>query len=81
MDQIKYQGYARDRGFNPIQMSTASVDAIAQQGNAMSRQMRENQSAERSSRDAYQSQVNQNNQLEDQNRDRNFQFSQDSRKV
>ena len=80
MDQIKYQGYARDRGFNPIQMSTASVDAIAQQGNAMSRQMRENQSAERSSRDAYQSQVNQNNQLEDQNRDRNFQFSQDSRK-
>jgi muramidase (phage lysozyme) len=79
MDQIKYQGYARDRGFNPIQMSTASVDAIAQQGNAMSRQMRENQSAERSSRDAYQSQVNQNNQLEDQNRDRNFQFSQDSR--
>lgn len=79
MDQIKYQGYARDRGFNPIQMSTASVDAIAQQGNAMSRQMRENQSAERSSRDAYQSQVNQNNQLEDQNRDRNFKFSQDSR--
>jgi hypothetical protein len=79
MDQIKYQGYARDRGFNPIQMSTASVDAIAQQGNALSRQMRENQSAERSSRDAYQSQVNQNNQLEDQNRDRNFQFSQDSR--
>ena len=79
MDQIKYQGYARDRGFNPIQMSTASVDAIAQQGNAMSRQMRENQSAERSSRDAYQSQVNQNNQLEDQNRDRNFQFNQDSR--
>lgn len=53
MDQIKYQGYARDRGFNPIQVSTASVDAIAQQGNNLLRQMESNQATERRNRDNY----------------------------
>ena len=79
MEQIKYQGYARDRGFNPIQMSTASVDAIGQQGNAMLRQMRENQDIERSNRSAFQSQVQQNQQIESQNRSENYQFDKRSR--
>jgi len=79
MEQIKYQGYARDRGFNPIQMSTASVDAIGQQGNAMLRQMRDNQDIERSNRNAFQSQVQQNQQIESQNRSENYQFDKRSR--
>jgi hypothetical protein len=79
MEQIKYQGYARDRGFNPIQMSTASVDAIGQQGSAMLRQMRENQDIERSNRSAFQSQVQQNQQIESQNRSENYQFEKRSR--
>ena len=79
MEQIKYQGYARDRGFNPIQMSTGSVDAIGQQGNALLRQMRENQDIERSNRNAFQSQVQQNQQIESQNRSENFQFERRSR--
>lgn len=79
MEQIKYQGYARDRGFNPIQMSTASVDAIGQQGSAMLRQMRENQDIERSNRNAFQSQVEQNQRIESQNRSENYQFERGSR--
>lgn len=74
MEQIKYQGYARDRGFNPIQMSMASVDAIGQQGDAMLRQMRQNQDAERRNRDAYLSQVQNNQQIEAQNRAQNRDF-------
>ena len=81
MEQIKYQGYARDRGFNPIQMSTASVDAIGQQGNAMLRQMRENQDIENRNRNAYQNQVEQNQSLERQNRGDNFNFESSSRKL
>lgn len=79
MDQIKYQGYARDRGFNPIQLSTASVDAIGQQGGAMLRQMRDNQSTERQNRDAFLSGMQNAQQLEQQNRASNFEFSQSSR--
>jgi hypothetical protein len=79
MEQIRYQGYARDRGFNPIQVSTASVEAIGQQGSAMLRQMRENQDIERSNRNAF-IQAQQNaQQLERQNRADNFQFQQQSR--
>lgn len=76
MDQIKYQGYARDRGFNPIQLSTGSVDAIAQQGNAMLRQMRDNQGAERQNRDAFLSGMQNAQQIEQQNRASNYQFEQ-----
>jgi len=79
MDQIKYQGYARDRGFNPIQLSTASVDSIGQQGGAMLRQMRDNQSTERQNRDAFLSGMQNAQQLEQQNRASNFEFSQRSR--
>jgi hypothetical protein len=74
MEQIRYQGYARDRGFNPVQLSTASVDAIGQQGNSMLRQMRENQSAERETRNAYLSGMQNAQQLEQQNRADNFAF-------
>ena len=79
MDQIKYQGYARDRGFNPVQLSTASVDAIGQQGGAMLRQMRDNQDAERRTRDAFLSGMQNAQQLEQQNRAANFEFSQRNR--
>lgn len=79
MDQIKYQGYARDRGFNPVQLSTASVDAIGQQGGAMLRQMRDNQDAERRNRDAFLSGMQNAQQLEQQNRAANFEFSQRNR--
>lgn len=78
MEQIRYQGYARDRGFNPVQLSTASVDAIGQQGNSMLRQMRENQSAERETRNAYLSGMQNAQQLEQQNRAGNFEFMQRS---
>jgi hypothetical protein len=78
MDQIKYQGYARERGFNPIQLSTASVEAIGQQGNAMLRQMRENQDAERGNRNAFLSAQQNAQQLERQNRADNFEFQQRS---
>lgn len=75
MEQIRYQGYARDRGFNPVQLSTASVDAIAQQGNSMLRQMRENQSAEREQRNSFLSGMQNAQQLEQQNRADNFAFA------
>jgi hypothetical protein len=78
MEQIRYQGYARDRGFNPVQLSTASVDAIGQQGNSMLRQMRENQSAERETRNAFLSGMQNAQQLEQQNRSDNFAFMQRS---
>lgn len=74
MEQIKYQGYARDRGFNPVQLSTSSVDAIAQQGNAVLRQIRENQDSERKARDTYQSGMESAQQIERQNRSTNFEF-------
>ena len=81
MEQIRYQGYARDRGFNPIQVSAASVEAIGQQGSAMLRQMRENQDIERSNRNAF-IQAQQNaQQIERQNRAENFQFGQRSREL
>jgi hypothetical protein len=79
VEQIKYQGYARERGFNPIQVSTDSVDAIGRQGESLLRQMRDNQGIERRNRDAFQSQVQDNQQIESQNRSDNFKFDQRSR--
>ena len=78
MAQTKYQGYARDRGFNPAQISTESVDAIGQQGNNLLRQMRENSNIERSNRDAYQSKLERNQGIEAQNRSDNRQFERSS---
>lgn len=78
MDQIKYQGYAQGRGFNPVQISTASVDALGQQGNAVLRQLQQNQSIARQNRDAYLSQVKQNQAIEAQNREDNFRLKQAS---
>lgn len=79
MDQIKYQGYARDRGFNPIQMSTASIDAISQQGNYLLRQMQDNRETNRRNRDAYQAGMVNAQNIERQNRADNFAFEQRSR--
>ena len=76
MDQIRYQGYARDRGFNPIQMSTASIDAIAQQGNGLLRQMQDNRETNRRNRDSYQSGMINAQNIEQQNRADNFNFQQ-----
>lgn len=78
MDQIRYQGYARDRGFNPIQVSTASVEAIGQQGSAMLRQMRENQDIERGNRSAFLQAQQRAQEIERQNRADNFDFQQRS---
>lgn len=80
MEQIKYQGYARDRGFNPIQLSTASVDAIAQQGNFVLRQMRDNADTERRNRDQYLSGMERAQGIEAQNRSENFQFTQNAQR-
>lgn len=79
MDQIRYQGYARERGFNPIQMSTASIDAIAQQGNGLLRQMQDNRETNRRNRDAYQAGMINAQNIEQQNRADNFNFEQRSR--
>ena len=62
-------------------MSTASVDAIGQQGNNLLRQMQQNSDIERRNRDAYQSQVQQNQQIESQNRSENYQFDSKSRRM
>ena len=79
MEQIKYQGYARDRGFNPIQLSTASVDAIGQQGSAVLRQMRNNQSNEVQNRGEYLSALTRKNAIEEQSRDENYQAARSGR--
>ena len=79
MEQIRYQGYARERGFNPIQVSNANVESIGQQGQALLRQMRENQQLERGNRDAYLSGQESRQRIEQQNRDANFAFGQRSR--
>lgn len=79
MDQIRYQGYARDRGFNSIQVSTASVEAIGQQGSAMLRQMRENQAAERQTRGDFLQAMQVAQQVERQTKADNFEFGQRTR--
>ena len=80
MDQIKYQGYARDRGFNPVQFSTGRVDAIAQQGASMLRQLRDNQRAEIGNRDAFLQATQRAQALERENRAANYEFARSSRK-
>jgi murein DD-endopeptidase MepM/ murein hydrolase activator NlpD len=74
MAQTKYQGYARERGFNPVQVSTESVGAIGQQGDNLLRQMRDNSDTERRNRSAYQSQLERNQGIEAQNRAANRDF-------
>ncbi len=80
MDQIKYQGYARDRGFNPVQFSMGRVDAIGQQGDSMLRQMRDNQRTEIGNRDAFLQATQRAQALERENRQANFEFARSSRK-
>lgn len=80
MDQIKYQGYARDRGFNPIQYSTGRVDAIAQQGAGMLRQLRANQQAEIRNRDEFLKATQNAQNMERENRQANYEFARSSRK-
>lgn len=75
MDQIEYKGQARERGFNPIQLSTGKVDAILQQGAGLARQLRENQQIESSNRNAFQAGQEAAQRLEEANRSRNFQLS------
>lgn len=79
MEQIRFQGYARDRGFNPVQVSNASVDAIAQQGNAMARQMQDARQQERQNRNDFLQGMQNAQQLEAQNRRSNFEFAQSNR--
>ena len=74
-EQITYRGQARERGFNPIQLSTGRVDAILQQGAGLSRQLRENASIEESNRNRFAAGQEQAQQLEAANRSRNFQLS------
>jgi len=80
MDQIKYQGYARDRGFNPVQFSMGRVDAIGQQGDSMLRQMRDNQRTEIGNRDAFLQATQRAQALERENRQANYEFARSSRK-
>lgn len=79
MEQIRFQGYARERGFNPVQVSNASVDAIAQQGNALSRQMQDVRQQERQNRGDFLQGMQNAQQLEAQNRRANFEFAQNAR--
>lgn len=79
MEQIRYQGYARDRGFNPIQIGMGSVDAMAQQSNAVIRQMRENQSINNQNRSDFLAGMRNAQQMEAQNRQANYEFEQRSR--
>lgn len=79
MEQIKYQGSAKARPFNPVQVSTASVEAIAQQGQGLIRQMRDNQTIEKGNRDAYAAATRQNQNIEAQNRADNNQFAREVR--
>lgn len=75
MAQIQYQGYARDRGFKPVQVSTASIGRIAEQGSSLVRQMQENRSTERQNREEYLAGLRNAQGLEQQNRARNFELS------
>lgn len=79
MEQVRFQGYARERGFNPIQLSNASVDAIAQQGNSMLRQMSDVRQQERQNRSDFLQGMQNAQQLEAQNRRANLEFSQNTR--
>lgn len=80
-DQIAYRGQARERGFNPIQLSTAGVDAILQQGAGLSRQLRENQQIEEGNRNRFQAGMEAAQRLESANRQRNFELSEDSKRA
>jgi hypothetical protein len=79
MEQIKYQGSAKARAFNPVQVSTASIEAIDQQGQGLLRQMQSNQAIEKGNRDAYETATRQNQALEAQNRADNNQFAREVR--
>jgi hypothetical protein len=74
-EQIEFRGQARERGFNPIQLSTGKVDAILQQGAGLSRQLRENQDIESRNRNAFQAGQEAAQRLEAANRSRNFELS------
>lgn len=75
-EQIAYRGQARERGFNPIQLSTGRVEAILEQGAGLSRQLRENASIEESNRNRFSAGQEAAQRLEAANRSQNFELSQ-----
>lgn len=80
-EQIAYRGQARERGFNPIQLSTAGVDAILQQGAGLSRQLRENQQIEETNRNRFQAAQETAQNLERANRQKNFELSESAKQT
>ena len=78
-EQIEFRGQARERGFNPVQLSTGKIDSILQQGAGLSRQLRENQNIEQNNRNAFQAGQEAAQRLEAANRGRNFELSESAK--
>lgn len=80
-EQVTFRGQARERGFQPQQLSTGRVDAILQQGAGLARQLRENADIEETNRNRFQAGQQQAQQLEAANRSKNFELSEAAKRA
>ena len=71
MKQIDYQGYAQGGGFNPVQVSSASVSRIEKEGARVLRGMQQQAEQDLQNQKAVLQQMQVNQQLEQRSRDRN----------
>ena len=71
MDQVKYQGYAQRTAFDPIKVPDQTARILAE-GERTIRGMQAVRNQERENRDAYLSGLQRKNQLEEQNRESNY---------
>lgn len=76
MEQVSYKGYARSIGFDPIKAPYQALDKIAERDARVIRGMEENRRAIKEVNDDYNRGLERKNQLESQDRDRNFAYEQ-----
>jgi muramidase (phage lysozyme) len=80
MNQIGFKGYAQSLGFDPIQAPDESKK-ILESGQQEINNLKQSAEWNRQNRQAYADSLSRKNQLEAQNKDRNYQFEKDWRKA
>jgi hypothetical protein len=80
MDQVKFKGYAQQRGFQPIQAPMGVLSRMQEQADRTLRGMRDNANALTSQRNDYEQALRGTLAREQQNRDDIYQFERQSRR-
>lgn len=80
MDQVKFKGYAQQKGFNPIQAPYESLSQMQQQANRVLRGMESNADLIKSQRNEYEAGLRDKFSKEQNNRNQNFEFQQQVRR-